>query len=282
MKTTRSADGTTIAYETRGEGPPLILVDGALCSRELGPGEAFAKALSDHFTVVRYDRRGRGASGDTAPYSPAREVEDLAALIAAVGGSARLCGFSSGAVLALDAAAAGLPVTGLALYEPPFIVDDSRPPAAPDYVERTRALVDAGRRADAVRLFMRHVGMPAPLVALMRFMPAWGKLKRVAHTLAYDGTIMGDTQSGRPLPPDRWAGTAVSTLVVVGGKSPAFFHNGTRMLAAMLPGGEHRVLPGQTHMVKAKALGPVLVEHFVRGSAAPGGHELPIGVASAA
>jgi pimeloyl-ACP methyl ester carboxylesterase len=267
MNTARSHDGTAIAYETCGDGPPLILVDGALCYREMGPSRALAKELSDRFTVISYDRRGRGESTDTAPYSVEREIEDLAALIAAVGGSAYVCGFSSGAVLALDAAAHGLPITALALYEPPFIVDDSRPPAAPDYVERLDALVASDRRGDAVRLFMRHVGMPAPLVSLMRLMPAWGKLKRVAHTLPYDGEIMGDTQLGGPLPAARWPGSKVKTLVIVGGKSPAFFHNGTRMLAELLHDAEHRVLDGQTHMVKAKALGPLLVDYFAGGRA---------------
>jgi pimeloyl-ACP methyl ester carboxylesterase len=267
MHTTSSADGTTITYETCGQGPALILVDGALCYRKMGPSRKVAEALREHFTVVTYDRRGRGESTDTAPYSTGREVEDLAALIAAVGGSAYLCGFSSGAVLALDAAASGLPVTGLALYEPPFIVDDSRPPAAADYVDQLNTLLSANRRGDAVRLFMRHVGMPGPLVALMRFMPAWGKLKRVAHTLPYDGQIMGDTQLGRPLPTTRWPGTKVKTHVIVGGKSPAFFHNGTKMLAELLPNADHRVLDGQTHMVKAKALAPLLIDCFGRGQA---------------
>jgi pimeloyl-ACP methyl ester carboxylesterase len=262
MHTTSSADGTTIAYETCGQGPPLILVDGALCYRKMGPSRAVAESLREHFTVVTYDRRGRGESTDCGPYSVDREVEDLAALIAAVGGSAYLCGFSSGAVLALDAAASGLPITGLALYEPPFIVDDSRPPAAADYVDQLNDLLSSGRRGDAVRLFMRHVGMPGPLVALMLFMPAWGKLKRVAHTLPYDGQIMGDTQLGRPLPTSRWPGTKGKTHVIVGGKSPAFFHNGTKQLADVLPNADHRVLEGQTHMVKAKALAPLLIDCF--------------------
>ena len=268
MNTTRSTDGTAIAYETCGDGPPLILVDGALCSRDMGPSRKIAKALCEHFTVITYDRRGRGESTDTAPYCVEREIEDLAALIAAAGGSAYVCGVSSGAVLALDAAARGLPITALALYEPPFIVDDSRPPAAADYVEQLNTLLTSNRRGDAVRLFMRHVGMPAPLVSLMRVMPAWGKLKRVAHTLPYDGEIMGDTQLGRPLPEGRWPGTKVKTLVIVGGKSPAFFHNGTSRLADLLPNAEHRVLAGQTHMVKAKVLAPVLIDYFAAGRAA--------------
>jgi pimeloyl-ACP methyl ester carboxylesterase len=277
MNTARSADGTVIAYETRGEGPPLILVDGALCSREMGPSPAVAERLAAQFTVVAYDRRGRGHSGDTPPYAVEREIEDLAALLAAVGGSAYACGFSSGAVLALDAAAHGLPITSLALYEPPFIVDDSRAPVAADYIEQLTTSLAANRRGDAVRRFMLAVGMPAPLVALMRFTPAWRKLKRVAHTLPYDAEIMRDTQSGRPLPAARWRAAQVKTVVLVGGKSPEFFHNGTKMLAGLLPNAEQRSLPGQTHMIKAKALAPVLIEHF----AGPGASDHAVGLAAA-
>ena len=161
MTTTQSADGTLIAYETHGDGPPLILVDGALCSRAMGPSAALAKTLAEQFTVITYDRRGRGESADAVPYAVQREIEDLAALIAATGGAAFVCGVSSGAVLALEAAAFGLPITGLALYEPPFIVDDSRPPMPADYVDQLNVFLASGRRGDAVRLFMRNVGMPA-------------------------------------------------------------------------------------------------------------------------
>jgi pimeloyl-ACP methyl ester carboxylesterase len=269
MTTARSADGTLIAYETRGEGPPLVLVDGALCSRAMGPSGALAKALAGHFTVITYDRRGRGESADTAPHAVDREIEDLAAVIAATGGCAFVCGISSGAVLALDAAAFGLPITGLALYEPPFIVDDTRAPMPADYLDQVNALVTSGRRGDAVRLFMRNVGMPAPLASLMRLTPAWPKLKRAAHTLAYDAAVMGETQLGRPLPADRWQRTEARTFVIVGGKSPAFLHNGTRMLADLLPSAELRVLAGQTHMVKAKVLAPLLIECFAGVRATP-------------
>jgi pimeloyl-ACP methyl ester carboxylesterase len=262
MTTARSADGTSIAYEICGSGPPLILVDGALCSRQMGPSPKLARALSERFTVVTYDRRGRGESGDADTYSVQREIEDIAALIEASGGTAFVCGMSSGAVLALDAAAAGLAIAGLALYEPPFIVDDSRAPMPADYVEQLETLLGSGRRGDAVRLFMRNVGMPAVLASLMRFAPVWGKLKRVAHTLPYDAAVMGDTQSGRPLPAERWLDAEVKTFVIVGGKSPAFFHNGTKMLIDQLPDAEHHVLPGQTHMVKATALAPLLIDCF--------------------
>ena len=266
MNRVESKDGTAIAFESSGQGPALILVDGALCYRGAGPSKSVAAELSADFTVFTYDRRGRGESGDTAPYAVEREIEDLGALIEAAGGSASLCGFSSGAVLALDAANRGLGVEKLALYEPPFIVDDSRAPLPDDYASRLDRLMSADRRGDALRLFMGQVGMPKVLVALMRFMPAWSKLKSVAPTLRYDAAVMGDTQSGRPLPAERWSAVTAPTLVIVGGKSPGWMQNGMSALAALLRDAELRSLEGQTHMVKAKPLAPMLRE-FLGGTA---------------
>jgi pimeloyl-ACP methyl ester carboxylesterase len=267
LQTTRSADGTTIAYEAEGNGPPLLVIGGALSDRN--GAAAYVPLLRDRFTVVRYDRRGRGDSGDTQPFAPEREYEDLEALIAAVGGPVFVFGHSSGAAIALHSARRGARIGKLALYEPPFIVDDTRAPMPADYLDQVNALVTSGRRGDAVRLFMRNVGMPAPLASLMRLTPAWSKLKRVAHTLAYDAAVMGDTQLGRPLPAERWQRAEAKTFVIVGGKSPAFLHNGTRMLADLLPSAEHRVLAGQTHMVKAKVLAPLLIECFAGVRATP-------------
>lgn len=260
--TVTSRDGTKIAYETTGSGPPLILVDGALCHRDFGPSRPLAEQLADEFTVTTYDRRGRGESGDGEAYAIEREVEDLEALIEAAGGSAHVYGISSGAALALDAAQRDLGIDGLALYEPPFIVDDGRSPMAPDYRSRLTGYLVAERRGDAVRLFMRAVGMPALMVQLMRFMPAWPKLKRVAHTLSYDAAVMDGTQDGRPLPEGRWADVTVPTLVVAGGKSDAWMHSGTRALADALPNARFETLEGQNHMVKPKPLAPMLAEFF--------------------
>jgi pimeloyl-ACP methyl ester carboxylesterase len=272
MNTVESRDGTAIAFDKAGRGPALIFVDGALCYRGAGPSKSVAAELAGDFTVFTYDRRGRGESGDTAPYAVEREIEDLGALIEEAGGAASLCGFSSGAALALEAANRGLPVEKLALYEPPFIVDDSRPPLPADYAARLERLIASDRRADALRLFMGQVGMPKVLVALMRFMPAWSKLKSVAPTLRYDAAVMGDTQSGRPLPAERWNGVTAPTLVVVGGKSPGWMHNGTRALAEALPNAERRSLEGQTHMVKAKPLAPLLREFLAGAGSARGGN----------
>jgi pimeloyl-ACP methyl ester carboxylesterase len=262
MSAVRSRDGTRVAFERTGSGPPLILVDGALCWRESGPARKLAAELADRFAVIAYDRRGRGESGDTPPYSVQREVEDLEALIGEAGGRAHVCGISSGGVLAMEAARAGAAINGLVVYEAPFIVDDSRPPAPSSYVSDLNEHLAAGRRGAAVKRFMRLVGMPAPLVAVMPLMPAWRKLKGVAHTLPYDAACMGDTQSGRPLDADHWGGVTVPTLVLVGGKSPEWMRNGMRSLAELLPDGRLEVLEGQTHMVKAKAVAPALKEFF--------------------
>lgn len=263
MGTEISKDGTSIACDELGEGPPLILVGGALNTRSFGPNGSLAPVLAERFTVINYDRRGKGDSGDTRPWSVEREIEDLDALIEAAGGSASVFGISSGAALALEAADRGLAIEKLALYEAPFIVDDSRPPLADDYLSRLQGLVASDSRSDALRLFMREgVGLPAVFVALMRLMPAWSKLKAVAHTLPYDATLVNDYQKGQPLPPERWAAATMPTLVAAGGKSPDWMRHAMKDLADVLPNAKHRTLEGQTHIVKAEALAPVLVEFF--------------------
>src|SRR5207247_3296829 len=192
-----------------------------------------------------------------------REVEDLQALVEEAGGSAFVFGGSSRAVLALDAAARGLPIGKLALYEPPFIVDDSRPPLPKDYVERLTELASTGRRGDAVEYFMNQaMGMPAEAVAGMRGAPFWPALEGVAHTLAYDGTVMGDTISGNPEPLKRWASVGVPTLVMVGGESPPYQQHSVRALVETLPEAQLRTLEGQTHDAAPEILGPVLDEFF--------------------
>lgn len=257
-----SRDGTRIAYERTGSGPAVILVDGALCSRQMGPMGALAELLAGRFTVYRYDRRGRGQSGDTRPYAVEREVEDLAALIDDAGAPAYVYGTSSGAALALEAANHGLPIKALALYEAPFIVDDTRSPLLDDYGAELQRCLDANRPGDAVAHFMKAVGMPAPMVFVMRAMPMFAKLKRVAHTLPYDFAVVADSQRGRPLSPDRWSAYRGPTLVMMGGKSPDWMRNANTSLAAVLPNAELRTLPGQTHMVSEKAVAPQLVEFF--------------------
>ena len=255
-----SHDGTVIAYERSGTGPPLILVDGGLCYRELGPGRPFAAALAGGFTVHAYDRRGRGASGDTPPYAPEREVEDLAALIAEAGGTAFLCGFSSGAELSLRAAEAGVGVRGVALYELPFIPAGSRPPLPPRYSADLAAAVAAGDRGAALRLFLTQaVGMPRFAPALMRLLPVWRRMTSVAHTLPYDDALLARYASGRT--PER-PEVDVPVLVLAGGRSPQWMRDGARAVAASLPGARYEEVPGQSHDAKAKVTAPVLARFF--------------------
>jgi pimeloyl-ACP methyl ester carboxylesterase len=260
-----SADGTEIAYEVTGSGPALVLVDGALCQRAGGPSRGLAHQLADTFTVYAYDRRGRGDSGAGAsPYAVEREVEDLLAVIAATGGPAHVFGSSSGATLALEAARGGAPIDKLVAYESPFIVDDTHAPNDPRLPERTRELVAEGRRGDAVKLFLRTVGAPAPAVAVMRLLPVWKKLTGIAHTLPYDLEIVVGHQQGRPLPAGYYDDVAAETLVIAGGKSPEYMRNSQSAIAAAVPRGRLETLPGQTHMVKAKVVAPV-VSSFLRG-----------------
>lgn len=266
MPTVTSKDGAHIAYDRSGEGPAVILVEGAMGSRAFGFGGPMTPLLAPHFTVYTYDRRGRGESGDTAPYAVAREVEDIEALINQAGGSASVFGISSGAVLALEAARQ-LPtkIVKLALYEPPFIVDNGHPPLPDEYVAHLNELVAAGRRGDAVEYFMTAaIGLPAEAVAPMRDMPMWPGMEAVAHTIAYDGAIMGDTMSGSSAPLQRFASVAVPTLVLDGGASPAYMHNGAHAIAEVLPNARYRTLDGQTHEVAVEVLAPVL-DTFILG-----------------
>jgi pimeloyl-ACP methyl ester carboxylesterase len=257
-----SKDGTTIAFDRSGEGPPIVLVGGALSDRSAAVD--LAEELAPHFTVIAYDRRGRGDSGDTAPYSVDREVDDIEVLIVAAGGNAFVFGHSSGAVLALEAARA-LPerITRLALYEPPFIVDDSRPPLPADYVTRLEELDSAGRRGDAVEYFLTTgPGVPPEAVAGIRREPSWPSFEAVSHTLAYDGTIMGDTTGGSPAPLQRWASVKVTTLIMDGGASPDWQRNAVQALAEILPDARHRTLEGQGHGADPKVLAPALATFF--------------------
>jgi pimeloyl-ACP methyl ester carboxylesterase len=263
MTKVTSADGTPIAYSTTGSGPAIILVDGAFGHRKFGPNEPLAPLLAPHFTVYTYDRRGRGDSGDTQPYSAQREVEDIAALIEAAGGSAFLYGISSGAALAIEAAAAGLPVTKLAVFEAPFVVDDTRKPIPADYQQRVADLVAADDRAGLVKLFMTEaVGVPAFGVFMMKLMPAWKQLKSVAHTVPYEAAVLGDTGAGKPLTAGRWSYDA-PTLVIGGTKSPQWMRNSVKQLSEVLPGAGLHMLVGQNHIVKPAALAPVLIDFFV-------------------
>jgi len=258
MNTTTSSDGTAIAYDRFGGGPPVIMAAGAFNTRSTT--KPLAQALAPRFTVLNYDRRGRGDSGDTAPYAAGREIEDLAALISAAGGSASVFGYSSGTTLALKAAASGLPVTKLFLYEPPFNTDDSYPALPAGFADQLAELVSAGRRGDAVELYQtKAAGIPEEVVAQMRHAPFRPDMEALAHTLAYDAAIIGD----RSLPAALLATVTIPALVISGEQSPPFLRNAARAAAAALPGGRLSVLRGQGHDINPESTAPVMAEFLV-------------------
>jgi pimeloyl-ACP methyl ester carboxylesterase len=256
-----SKDGTSIAFQRTGSGPAVILIDGALCYRGMGETAGLADLLAPDLTVYTYDRRGRGRSGNTLPYAVDREVEDIEALVQAAGNRVSLWGTSSGAVLALEAARRIRGVERVALYEAPFIVDDSRPTTEDDW-RRIDAAVAAGHRTEAVKTFLQSVGMPWYVITPLRLLPMWPKLEAVAHTLPYDGAIVKDLQRGRPLPANSWATVAVPTLVMAGTKSPDWMQHGNESLARVLPNAQYRALDGQTHVLKPQAHAGILREFF--------------------
>ena len=266
MTTIRSSDGTSIAYDRYGQGDPIVLVGGALQYRAIDqPTATLAKILANHFTVLHYDRRGRGESGDTMPYSIQREVEDLAAVVDLAGGEAYVFGMSSGAVLALDAAAAGVAIHRLALFEPPFVVDDSRPPVPADYSARLGEFLSAGRHGDAVALFMMEAAeVPDEVVKSMRADAFWPALEAAAQSLRYDAAVMGTTMSGMPLPTGRWRNVDIPVLVMTGSDSSRGQHTVGSALAAILAEATTSTLEGQTHQVDPTILAPTLIEFFRR------------------
>lgn len=258
-----SADGTRIAYDTNGTGAALVIVEGAMCQRSMGAAANVRESLGEHFTVHAYDRRGRGESGaGETPYDVQREVEDLAAVIAATGGTPYVFAASSGGVLALEAARTGVPMEKLAVYEAPLIVDDTHAPHDPTLAEQVERLVAAGDHGGAVKLFMRTVGAPAPMVAIMPLLPVWKKLTGIAHTLVHDFRIVLPLAQGRPLPAGYYADVKPETLVLAGGKSPTYMRNSQAAIVAQLPHGRLQTLPRQTHMIRARATTPALLDHF--------------------
>jgi pimeloyl-ACP methyl ester carboxylesterase len=261
MNTVTSSDGTTIAFDRLGDGPPVIVVGGAMCDRALtGPT---AEELAKRFTVINHDRRGRGDSGDTLPYAVEREIEDLDALIAEAGGTASVYAHSSGAGLALRAAARGLPMARLVLHEPPYVPEDEeRKRVSREYASNLEDILSEGRRGDAVELFFTTVGMPREMVEGMRQTPRWAELEAMAPTLAYDSGIMGDGSTGGTVPTELVGRVTAETLVLVGGASPAWIIDTARQIADALPNGRCSVLEGQEHVVAPETLAPVLTEFF--------------------
>jgi pimeloyl-ACP methyl ester carboxylesterase len=259
----KSRDSTTIAFDRVGEGPPVVLVGGAFQHRGFDPRTAqLAELLAERFTVYRYDRRGRGESGDTPPYAVEREIEDLDAVISEAGGPARVYGESSGGNLVLKAAAHGLVINRIAVWEANILVDGSRPPLPDDYVRRLTKLASTGPRGDAVAYFLTTaVGVPPEYVAPMRTTPVWAGMEAVAHTLAYDGTVVGDSMSGTPAAVQRWQSITVPILVLDGGQTP-WMTAGADALAKALPHALRQTVVGQEHGVAPGAIAPILAKFF--------------------
>jgi pimeloyl-ACP methyl ester carboxylesterase len=258
MQHVTSKDGTVVAYEQSGQGPALVVVGGVLGDHHQQAG--LAALLAEHFTVYNIDRRGHGESGFTAPYAVEREVEDLDALITEVGGSAFVYGTSGLGVLCMEAAARGLSpkMKKLAVWEPPYIVDDSRPPVPQDYKAQLIRLLQEERRGDMIELyFTKAVGLPAEFVAPMRTQPFWAAQEALAPTLVYDATLMGDYS----LPKERLASVTVPTLVIDGGQTPWLSH-AAQVVADVLPHAQRCTIAGQPHNVDPGAIAPILVEFF--------------------
>jgi pimeloyl-ACP methyl ester carboxylesterase len=247
--TVTSADGTPIAYERIGAGLPLILVVGAF--NDVTKGAPLAAALADRFTVLTYDRRGRGKSGNVLPYAVEREIEDLGALVELAGGKAAVLGYSSGAVLALRAAAAGVPITKLIMHDAPLVVDAMRPVPPASLVAELETAIEEGRRGDAVELFqLRMIGMPPAVVEQLRNAPFRPGLEAMAHTLPYELKIIGD---GLAVPFDLLPKAKMPTLVVDGQTTP-WMTRTAEVLAAQLPNGRHLSIAGLGHELTPELL----------------------------
>ncbi|HEY7146471.1 MAG TPA: alpha/beta fold hydrolase [Streptosporangiaceae bacterium] len=263
MPVARSVDGTPITFDRAGAGPALILVSGALRDRSAARG--LAAALAPDFTVYNYDRRGRGDSGDTAPYAVGKEIGDLAAMLAEAGGSALVYGHSSGGALALEAAARGLPITALAVYEPPYVLTAGQSARRVELAAAVGELIDAGRHDDAVERFLQvALGMSAAVTRLLRESRMWAPMQRLAATLRYDFAVL----DGAAIPAGRLARITIPVLFLDGTASPAWAREPVRAAAAAIPGAQHRSLDRQDHSVTGAVLAPLLARFFSAGTTA--------------
>ncbi len=252
--TATSADGTKIAYDRTGEGPALILIGGALSGRH--GGAPLAAQLTSQFSVVTVDRRGRGDSGDTPPYLPAREVEDLTAVIEANGGSAHVYGHSSGGVLALEAAAAGAQMIKLGVYEPPYLTDTTGGQAPAATEKGVSDALEAGDPGAAVEIFIRATG--APFDPAIKESPWWPAMVAAAPTLPYDLAMVGDSS----VPTERLAKIAVPTLGLYGSESASWAHESITAVTAAIPGATQAVAQGQTHAAAPEVIAPIIIDFF--------------------
>ncbi|MGW1463694.1 alpha/beta fold hydrolase [Streptomyces sp. NPDC002308] len=259
-----SLDGTPIAYRRQGEGAPVVLVGGALSTA--ATDSPLAALLARRFTVVTYDRRGRGGSGaGPGPYAAAREIEDLAAVVGVVDGPVAVFGMSSGGALALEAQAAGVPMEVLAVFEPPYTPGEEGLRYKARCTAELRERLAAGDRGGAVELFLARTGVEPETVARMRRAPLWEGLEELAHTLEFDDTLLGD---GAP-PLERFGAVTARTLVVSGGFSADPVRKTALALAEAIPGARHRTLSGQTRELAPQVLAPVLAAFFARRGLVP-------------
>jgi len=258
VETLTSTDGTAIAYQQTGTGPALILVVGAFCDRS--STASLTPLLGPQFTVYEYDRRGRGGSSDSDEYSVDAEIDDLAALIEVAGGSALVYGHSSGAALALEAAARGVPISRLAAYEPPYTAADDGTGGSDALLEEVRACIRAGDRDGAATLFLQGSGAPPEVIRMIQQGPGWPRMSELAPPLVYDLTLC----NGGVVPHERLSQIGVPTVLVSGGSSPRWAGRSCASVAAAVPGARHVVLDGQTHAVASDAVAPLLLDHFGR------------------
>ncbi|MFA5943418.1 MAG: alpha/beta hydrolase [Candidatus Thermoplasmatota archaeon] len=258
-----SKDGTQIGYDKLGQGPPLVIVNGALSVRTFVFARKMAEAIAQQFTVYNYDRRGRGDSSDTQPYSVQREVEDVAAVCKAAGGKPLVVGFSSGAALAIEAAASGVPMAGLFAYEPPYVGVDPADKTDPEFRQKLDTFIAAGKRDEAVAFFMRTVGVPGFGVAIMKLLPMWKVMRGVAHTLPYDARVM----DGFKLPDNRLALVKIPTVLAAGAKTTPALKAGVLAASNAVPKARHVLVPKANHGIKPAALVPVLVDLYAPHSA---------------
>ncbi len=258
MNTVISKDGTRIAYEKSGNGPAFILTDGAFCSKNFGPMVKLAPVLSKHFTVFSYDRRARGESGDTRPYDIQREIEDIEALINKAGGSASVFAISSGAILALQAAASGLNIKNLALLEPPFIGNEKGSRATNAFQQLSQLIAD-GKKEEACKYYLRKViGLPAIIPFFLSFTKDWSKMKANANSLPYDAALCGDFS----IPKELLSSVTVPSIVIASSKSPKSLRLPTQEVAELLPKGRQLTLKGSIHDVPPEILVPALVDFY--------------------
>ncbi|MEC5150488.1 alpha/beta hydrolase [Cryobacterium sp. GrIS_2_6] len=251
----RSADGTRIAYDRLGSGDPVIVIGGAFNTRS--SPYPLVTLLAEDVTVYTFDRRGKGESPESGPYAVEREIEDLAALVAVAGGAAGVYGHSSGAILAIEAAAAGVHITRLAVYEPPYTADPEHPAPADDL--GLQAALDAGDPAAAAELFLRITAMDDAAVRSITSAPFWPGLVYLAPTLPHELALTGD---GLP-PRERLAAITAPTLALAGGRSPAWAARAALAVASCVADGKVLTVPGQDHAVDQAVLAPLLADFFL-------------------